>query len=177
MPRVTYYVASSVDGFVAPADGSVDWLEQAHLAGEDYGYNAFYESVDALLFGRRTYAQVQSFGEWPYPGKPCLVLSRDEQPDEDPAVEFTTAQPEQVLEQLDRDGRTHIWLVGGANLAGSFLDRNLISDFVITVVPTLLGSGLPLLGQSGAARQLELVSEKCFENGAVQLHYRPRATR
>jgi dihydrofolate reductase len=67
--EIIYYVAASLDGYIAMPDGGVDWLSPYNTANEDYGYSAFYGSVDALIEGSRTYEQVLGFGEWPHPGK------------------------------------------------------------------------------------------------------------
>ncbi len=173
MVQITYYVAASLDGFIAKEDGNVDWLDAVRVEGQDYGYRDFYARVDALLMGRRTYDQIRSFGDWPYKDKPCTVFSRDRELEPDAPAEFSTENPREVLDRLERRGHAHAWLVGGANLAGSFFDRGLISDFVVTLIPTLLGSGLPMLGPSGTSRRLELVERAEYPNGVVQLHYRP----
>ncbi|MBC8400257.1 MAG: dihydrofolate reductase, partial [Candidatus Marinimicrobia bacterium] len=73
--KITYYVAASIDGFIARSDGSVDWLEQVNQSDEDFSYTAFYNSVDALVMGRVTYEQVLSFGDWLYPDKPTFILT------------------------------------------------------------------------------------------------------
>lgn len=75
-PHLTYYVAASLDGFIARPDGSVDWLDRFAEGGNDHGYNGFYQGIDGLLMGRGTYDIVRGFGDWPYLGKPCQVLTR-----------------------------------------------------------------------------------------------------
>ncbi len=76
-PHLIYYVATSLDGFIARPDGSVDWLDRFAEGGNDHGYNGFYQGIDGLLMGRGTYDIVRGFGDWPYPGKPCQVLTRN----------------------------------------------------------------------------------------------------
>ena len=76
-PTLIYYVAASLDGYIARPDGRVDWLEATQSSGDDHGYHAFYDSIDALLMGRMTFDTLMDFeGDWPYPGKPCRVLTR-----------------------------------------------------------------------------------------------------
>ena len=78
--KVSVFIATSLDGFIARSDGSLDWLNEANTTipdGEDWGFQAFMDSIDALIMGRKTYEQVLSFGEWPYGGAPVVVLSRN----------------------------------------------------------------------------------------------------
>jgi dihydrofolate reductase len=78
--KISVYIATSLDGFIARRDGSIDWLNEANAVvpeGEDCGYMAFMDSVDALIMGRKTYEQVLSFGQWPYRDTPVVVLSRN----------------------------------------------------------------------------------------------------
>ena len=76
MPHIVLYIATSVDGYIATADGSVDWLSEVNDSDEDYGYDQFYAGVDALVMGSKTYEQVLTFGDWPYPDKPVYVMSQ-----------------------------------------------------------------------------------------------------
>ena len=76
MPTIILYIAVSVDGYIADADGGVGWLPSGDGGGDDYGYAGFYAGVDAIVMGRRTYEQVRGFGvAWPYPGKPAYVFT------------------------------------------------------------------------------------------------------
>ena len=100
MPQTTLYIAASVDGYIADANGGVTWLPSGDSNGNDYGYAAFYASVDALLMGRRTYDQVLTFGEWPYPGKPAYVFTRHPPAAAPPGVEFVSADPAGFLSGL-----------------------------------------------------------------------------
>jgi dihydrofolate reductase len=104
MPEIIYYVASSLDGYIATPDGGIAWLAPFESAGEDYGYAAFYASVDALLLGSRSYEQVLGFPSWPYPGKPCWVFSRRVLERADPLVILTPKSPREVASELDMRG-------------------------------------------------------------------------
>ena len=124
--EVVYYVAVSLDGFIATPDGGVDWLAPFEGGDEDYGYAAFYASVDAVLLGRRTCRQALSFGAWPYADKPCWVFSRRgrrELSAVPTGVTTTAASPREVVAGLERRGVGRAWLVGGGELAGSFRDQ------------------------------------------------------
>jgi dihydrofolate reductase len=171
VPRmeVIYYVAMSLDGYIAAADGGVEWLEPYT---EDHGYQAFYDSIDALLMGSRTYEQVLTFGAWPYPGVPCWVFSQRPLSASRDDVFVTDKTPEDVLAELEAQDMRRVWLVGGAGLASSFRDAGLITEYVISVIPNILGDGIPLFSAAGPMETLRLVESVPFEDGIVQLRYR-----
>jgi dihydrofolate reductase len=187
MPEIIYYVAASLDGFIATPDGGIAWLAPFEAPGEDYGYAAFYASVDALLLGSRTYEQALSFGEWPYAGKPCWVFSRSPLSQARPEVTGTDRSPREAAAELDSRGIRRAWLVGGGQLAGAFRDEGLITEVIVALIPVILGAGISLFGAhapdlrglsetskvSIAAESLNLVDHKVYPNGVVQIRYRP----
>jgi dihydrofolate reductase len=143
MSTIVYYVAASLDGFIATPDGSVDWLSPFETADEDYGYSEFYSSVDSILMGSRTYKQVLGFGEWPYSGKPVWVFSRKQNLDKRPEVTVTSNEPIEVVSQLRGQKLNHTWLVGGGKLASTFRSCGLISEFIVSFIPIILGPAYP----------------------------------
>jgi dihydrofolate reductase len=185
MPEIVYYVAASLDGYIATPDGGIAWLEPFEGTGEDYGYSAFYASVDTLLLGSRTYEQVLTFESWPYPGKPCWVFSRRSLAPARPEVRVTAQRPREVAAELDALGSHKAWLVGGGLLAGAFEAEGLITEYMVAIIPVLLGAGIPLFcapaaeleGLSSAlstlpsVQALRLVAHSVYQNGVVQLHY------
>jgi dihydrofolate reductase len=158
VPEIVYYVAASADGFIATADGGVDWLSPFEGGDDDYGYAAFLAGVDAILLGRTTYEQVLTFGDWPYAGKTSWVFSHRAQADIAERVTITSDTPSDVAAMLDEAGVSRAWLVGGGELAGSFARADLITGYIISVMPVLLGNGVRLLGRQGAPGQLALDS-------------------
>jgi dihydrofolate reductase len=170
--EIVYYVASSVDGFIAPLDGSLDWLAPFEESGEDFGYAAFYESVDSVLVGARTYRQMLGFAEWPYPGKPTWVFTHAPVGAPMPDVTFTAQTPPEVAAELAELGMRRAWLVGGGALAGAFQDAGLISEYIVSTMPVLLGSGVGLLAGSGSLDALELVDARQYPHGVQQARYR-----
>ena len=178
MPQITLYIATSVDGYIADANGGVTWLPSANAGsnGNDYGYTEFYASVDALLMGRRTYDQVLSFGEWPYPGKPAYVFTRHPPAAAPPGVEFVSADPADFVSGLaprHPHSAAALWLVGGANLAEQFRRAGLIDEYRIFVIPIILGQGIPLFGGNAPPTPLCLESAPTHDGGIVELRYRP----
>ena len=170
MGAITYYVAASTDGYVADADGGVDWLPQGD--SEDYGYADFYAGVEALVMGRRTYDQVLGFGEWPYAGKPTYVFT-NHLPDDNPhGVEFVGAAPAAFVQSVAAMYSGTVWLVGGGSLAEQFRRAGLIDEYVIHVMPIILGRGVPLFGGDAPHTALDLIETRTFDDGIVMLRYR-----
>lgn len=173
--RVSVYIATSLDGYIARPNGDIDWLtEGAELPGEDFGYAAFMATVDALVMGRRTYEKALSFDPWPYAGKRVVVLSTGS-----PAVpaalagsvEVASLPPEVLVERLSREGVSHVYLDGGATIQG-FLAAGMIDEITLTRIPVLLGEGIPLFGHLARDVRLEHVETRAFANGFVQSRYR-----
>ena len=169
--NIIYYVACSVDGFIADADGGVGWLDRVHVEGEDYGYAEFFSSIDGLVFGSRTYEQVLELGPWPYGDLPCRALSARSIRPATPQVRVTTGDPRRVVDELRSDGCREVWLVGGGTLAGAFHERGLITRYVVTVIPTVLGRGVPLMTGARTPSELELVDSTRYPTGVVQNRY------
>ncbi|MRR11350.1 dihydrofolate reductase [bacterium] len=170
MAQVVYYVAVSLDGFIATPGGGVEWLEPFQASGSDYGYDEFYAGVDALIMGSRTYEQTLTFGPSAYGGKRVLVLSaRDLQPS--PDVGIADLRPDAAIRYLVSAGASTIWLVGGGELAGSFAREGLVDRYILSVMPVMLGSGVPLLGKRGASGAFKLESIERFDD-VVQCTYR-----
>jgi len=171
--EVVYYVAVSLDGYIAGADGSVEWLAPFEADNEDYGYKKFYESVDALLMGSRTYEQVLSFGAWPYEGKSTLIFSRKELETSQKDVFITANQPHEILSDLGKRNITRTWLVGGGELAASFRENRLITEYIFSFMPVYLGEGIPLFSTPSSIEYLNLEESQSYQNGVIQVRYLP----
>lgn len=172
MPKVTLYIATSLDGYIARSDGGIDWLSMVEAPGEDYGYASFYDSVDAIALGSNTYELALSFGEWPYPGKPTFVFTQRDLPCDRDDVMRASDSVEGVLAKLDAQGYQHLWLVGGGALVNSFLQQNLIDDYIISTIPIILGAGIPLFPPSNSEIKLQLMSAKPYPSGLLQTYYK-----
>jgi len=171
MPEVVYYVAMSLDGYIATTDGVVDWLAPFEAGEEDYGFSGFTASIDSLLIGSRTYEESISFGDWPYGGIPSWVFSHRRLDTAHEGIKITNRAPKEVLAELDERELHRAWLVGGAALASSFRSAGLISEYVISIIPTILGDGISLFGTGGPGSTITLVESKEFGDGVVQLRY------
>ncbi len=169
--RIIYYVAISVDGFISRADGRIDWLDPFQASGEDYEYAAFFENVDGLVMGRRTYEQILGFAVWPYANKPSWVLSSKGLATSQPGIAATPGPPADLARRLAAQRHQRIWLVGGATTAASFERERLITDYILTVIPVFLGQGLSLFDSAVNPGRLTLAGTRTFSNGVIQLHY------
>jgi dihydrofolate reductase len=170
------FIATSLDGFIARKDGNLDWLDTANATtpkGEDCGYHTFMDSVDALIMGRKTYDKVLSFGKWPYGDKPVIVLSRNPMaiPNNiSKTVMHSSENPSELCERLEKEGCKRLYIDGGITIQ-RFLDVGLINDMTITVIPVILGGGLPLFGDVENDIQLKHIATKNYDFGFVQLTY------
>lgn len=170
------FIAVSVDGFIARSDGSLDWLSIVESPGEDYGYQRFFDAIDTLVIGRSTYEVALGFDPWPYRGKRCVVLSHREASARH-GEEFFAGEVTALAERLAAEGSKRVYVDGGAVIR-QFLSAGLIDDLTLSVIPLLLGAGIPLFG-SGSARdqRLELLGSQSFPSGLVQLRYgRPQSS-
>lgn len=176
IPKCSVFIATSLDGFIARKDGALDWLpgSDGTTAGEDYGYGAFFESVDSLVIGRKTHELALTFPEWPYRGKLVVVVSSRYPVTLTPLDDDlfgTSAAPRELLEQLALAGARHIYVDGGKTIQG-FLAAGLIQEMTITRVPVLLGEGIPLFGPLARDLVLHHLGTQPFDNGLVQSRYR-----
>ena len=174
--KVSVYIATSLDGFIAREDGALDWLDEANVAvpeGEDLGFRAFLESVDTLIMGRKTYEQVMSFGRWPYGQIPVVVLSRNSisfPPSLPDSVTHSSESPRDLYERLSGEGVEHIYVDGGITIQG-FLSEGLVDEITVTVIPVILGGGIPLFGSIENDIRLTHVHTIAFDFGFVQTTY------
>ncbi len=165
--RFAVFIATSLDGFIARADGRIDFLDRYH--GEDHGYGAFFAGVDAVVIGRGTYDTVVGFPEWPY-GDKRLIVFTNRAADPRHGEELWSGPPRALAERLDREGVRRVYLDGGA-LIRSFLREGLVDELTIDVIPIVLGSGRPLFASGLPEIQLRHFESKSFPSGLVQIRY------
>jgi dihydrofolate reductase len=190
-----YYCASSLDGYLAENDDSLDWLLEyegdfEHEAAEPDpmseggGYERFYEGVSAIVMGSVTYEwildhlDVAGGGQWPYRGRPCWVLSsRELRLPEGDGVDVRVANAsvaELYDEMAEAAGDRVLWVVGGGNVASQFADEGLLDEVHVTVVPVVLGAGKPLFERRIPSSRIQLAATRPFASGMVELRYRIR---
>jgi dihydrofolate reductase len=175
--KIIAEMAVSADGFIARPDGSVDWLDRPSPKG-GYGMAEFYQSIDTILWGRKTYDVVLEFQKKGVPGSAfdtkmknyvfTRTLSKSAAP---PGVEFVNEAVRDFAARLRATPGKNIWMMGGAGITGSFLDEHEIDEFTLTVIPTFIGEGIPLLAPRHRTVPLKLMECKEFSDGVVRLHY------
>lgn len=175
-PQITVFIATSLDGYIARTNGDLDWLDAANEtvpAGEDCGYQSLMERIDILVMGRRTYEKVLSFGKWPYGRTPVTVLSSEAItfPESIPdTVTHSSDAPVTLCQRLVAEDVRHIYVDGGTTIQ-RFLAAGLVDELIITIIPILLGSGIPLFGSLDEDIQLNCVGAQHYDFGFVQLKY------
>jgi dihydrofolate reductase len=174
--HTSVFVATSLDGFIARPDGSLDWLNEAQAVvphGEDLGFDAFMDTVDTLIMGRKTFEQVLSFGAWPYGQTPVVVLSHNPihiPPDLVNTVSHASGSPSALLKRLSAQGVRHVYVDGGNTIQG-FLAESLIDQITITTIPVILGDGISLFGPLEKEIRLVHVKTVAHDFGFVQTTY------
>ncbi len=171
--RASVFIATTTDGFIAREDGGLDWLTRADPGDEDYGFEDFMDSVEALVMGRKTFDFVLTTGEWAYGKTPVFVLTnrRLELPPRFPGrVEPMALSPAAVAGELDRRGIEDVYVDGGETIQ-SFLRAGLVRRMIVTRLPVLIGTGISLFGDLDTDVDLRLVRSTAYENGWVQLEY------
>lgn len=174
MRKVVLYISLSLDGYIADVGGGVGWLggQEPDYTG-DYGYGDFIRTVDTLLMGARTYRQVTeelSPDSWPYQGMETYVLTHRSEPDT-PECRFVNGSPVKLLRQLRQTEGGDIWICGGANLIGQCMEE--IDELHLSIMPILLGRGVPLFPSGGPAESLRLTALR-QENGVIDCVYQRR---
>jgi dihydrofolate reductase len=177
MPLTQYYVASTIDGFIADENDRLDWLLQFGFDAFRESYDNFLAEVGALVMGATTYEFIlgEDPDRWDYGDRPTWVLTHRDLPRISGGnITFAAEQDVAGLHEQLLAGAAgkNVWIVGGGDVAAQFADRGLIDELVVTIMPILLGSGKPLLPISSVAGPLKLLRTSTFDNGAMELAYR-----
>lgn len=183
MSRTVYYAAATLDGYIAEADDTLDWLTRyqgsydgPHAEPAKGGYDRFYDGVGAMVSGSATYEWVlEHIDEWPYRGKPFWVLSSRELPQPDGEgvdVRIVDANVRDLYaEMVAAAGDRDLWVVGGGNVASQYADEGLLDEVIVTVVPVVLGAGKPLFDRRLPANPMQLTGTRTLDSGMVELRY------
>ena len=174
MRTLSLFIAASLDGYIAKPDDDLSFLNVVEKEGEDYGYAAFTSTIDTIILGRRTYDWVLGkIGPSHYDNgeRNVYVITRTERPDIG-KTKFYTGDLTELVRQLKSESGKNIYCDGGAEIINELLKNDLIDEFIISVVPVLVGNGTRLFKDGRPEQQLELVNTKTFDTGLTQLHYR-----
>jgi dihydrofolate reductase len=164
------YIATSLDGYIATVDGSTDFLTAVEVAGEDYGYAEFESTVDAFVVGSHTYEGALEMSAWPY-AKRVVVLTTATHRVSQHGEEFFSGDVRDLTLRLGGEGLRHLYIDGGVTIR-SFLAADLVDNLTISIIPVLLGAGVPLFTEAKSpTRRLTLTSCQPYDSGLVQLRY------
>lgn len=174
---IVLYIAQSLDGFIARANGSIDWLNDFNeeIAGTtDNSYTEFLKGIDTIVMGRKCYDQVLSFGEWPYVGKKCYVFTSGELQKPPSNADVTRAEGNVRAFVGGACAGKRVWLLGGAGLAKAFVEEKLVDEYIISTIPIIIGSGIRLFPDSNANIKLWCTKSRLCGNGIVESTYLPK---
>jgi len=174
--KVIVYIAMSVDGYIAEKNDGLSFLSIVDQKGQDYGYSGFLKTIDTVIIGRKSYDKVLSMGfKYPHTDKDVFIISRSERPDPHPFKYYKGSLKDLIIDLKKKQGK-NIYCDGGAEIINELLKDNLIDEFIISVIPVILGEGLPLFKQGRPYMHLNLVKSLGFNTGLIQLHYSRKET-
>ncbi|MBL7784266.1 MAG: dihydrofolate reductase [Saprospiraceae bacterium] len=174
MSKVILYIATSLDGYIARPDGNLDWLTSVpNPETGDYGYAALLERIGAIIMGRKTYDELLGFGiEWPYEGFDTIIVSTDKSlAIKSPDTRVLTDNLTEVVTALKKQSPKDIWLVGGGQLINVFIQHGLLDQMIISIVPKIIGDGIPLFPKNTLQTEWKLVGIQAFNTGLVNVTY------
>lgn len=171
--KIIVYIATSADGYIARPDGDVEWLSRPRPAG-NYGMGEFFKTIDTILFGRKTYAPAAERGGGAGHGsKIKSYVFSHHTPSQPPpkGVEFVNEPIVEFARRLRAAPGKDIWMMGGAGIIASFLDAGELDEFIIHIIPTFIGQGIPLIAPRHRLIPLKLRSLRRYPDGVARLHY------
>lgn len=168
--KVIMYIAMSLDGYIAKHDGNIDFLSAADTPATDYGYNDFLNNIDTLIWGRKTFDKVLSMvDEVPHQNKRVYVVSRSRTGRHGHVVYHPDVV--ELVENLKKEEGKHIYCDGGSEIIAELMKHSLIDKMVVSIIPHLLGSGIPLFKEGIPERVLKFKQGNIFPSSLVQLWY------
>jgi dihydrofolate reductase len=172
MSKTIVYISMTLDGFVAGKNDDLSWLMPYSTV--NYGYKEFYDTIGAIILGKRTYDHIIGNWGWPYADIPAFILSNSLLKNVPRGTEVNTVQGDiaDVLEAAKSKTNKDIWVGGGAHVVQEFLNQGLVDELIITIVPVLLGEGIRLFDSLTSQSLLEHYDTKTYDKGLVQLSYR-----
>ncbi|WP_279195247.1 dihydrofolate reductase family protein [Chryseobacterium indoltheticum] len=177
MRKVSLFIATSLDGYIAKPNDDLSFLKIVEKEGEDYGYTEFTENIDTLIIGRKTYDYVlKELGPSHYDNgkRDVYVITRTEKPNVGRTT-FYTGNLTDLVKQLQSENGKNIYCDGGSEIINELLKNDLVDEFIISIVPVLLGNGTRLFKDGRPEQELQFVSAKTYETGLTQLYYKRKS--
>lgn len=172
MRKIKLYIAASIDGYIARMDGELDWLFGYPITPEqNYGYDGFFNSVDTVILGGRTYRDILNMDViYPYKDKMSYIITHNKLKETENIYSITDNIIETISDLKNKDGKD-IWLVGGGEIVSMLLKHNLVDEIIITQIPVLLGAGILLFPSNNKESKWQLIKFESYKNGVIQLQY------
>lgn len=174
MRKISLFIAISLDGYITKPNNDLSFLKIVEKEGEDYGYAKFTSAIDTLIVGRKTYDYVlKEIGSSHYDNgeRDIYVITRTPKPNKG-RVTFYTGDIAELVKKLKSENGKDIYCDGGAEVINELLKLDLIDEYIISIIPILLGNGTRLFKDGRPEQLLELISSKSFDTGLMQLHYK-----
>lgn len=174
MRKLSLFIATSLDGYIAKPNDDLSFLKLVEKEGEDYGYAKFTDTIDTIILGRKTYDYVlKEIGSSHYDNgkRNVFVITRTEKPSIGKTT-FYTGNLTELVQRLKSQNGKNIYCDGGAEIVNELLKSDLIDEFIISIVPVLVGNGIRLFKDGRPEQNIELINSKTFDTGLTQLHYK-----
>lgn len=178
MVKISVFIGTSLDGFIARENGDIDWLDDANkkvTPNEDFGFNSFIESVDLIVMGRKTFEQVMIFDRWLYKDTKMIVLTSKTieipQKLKKTVTISNTSSPKQLIKGLSDESINHIYVDGG-KVIQDFLSAGLVDEITVTIIPVLIGKGRSFSGLLSKDIFLQHIKTTVYDFGFVQNKYK-----
>lgn len=177
MTEIKLFIATTIDGFIAREDGSLDWLEgMPNPEGFDYGYGEFISDIDVVIMGRSTYEEILGFDvDWPYSNCDSFVATSDKNYKvKTEKTKVLNSIDDKVINEIKANSKKNIWIVGGGKIISEFLNQNMIDEMTITIIPIILGRGIRLFPDEPKETNFQLLGVDSFNTGVVNLLYKKK---
>jgi len=174
MRKIKLYIAISLNGKIARKGGELDWLEAIpNPTQTDYGYEAFYKSIDATIMGKNTYDQIMSWGiDFPYTGKKNYIFTNNTELSNAEHITFVCEKHVDLINKIKKEEGKDIWLIGGGKLNSLLIEENLIDEITVFLMPIVLPNGIDLFDTFLTDKSIKLKSNKSHSSGVVELMYK-----
>ncbi|EGK05266.1 dihydrofolate reductase family protein [Dysgonomonas mossii] len=173
MRKIKLYIATSIDGYIADIGGGLDWLSAYPITPElNYGYDEFFNSVDTVIMGGRTYRDILNMDViYPYKDKISYIITRNKMNNPKEDIHFVSENIIEALSEIKKQEGKDIWIVGGGEIISMLLDNDLIDEMIITIIPMMLGSGIPLFPNIAKELTWKLDNTHSYSNNVLQVEY------